>query len=441
MNKKVIALFLIMASQQIQAQTLAPSPAQNFNRKETVLVAGKKTDADVLSLTVDNKSTVYEYHDGAGRPIQKVGRQASPLKNDLIQPIVYDNKGRPSIGYLPYRSTATNGGYRTSAVSEQGTFFSSPPAGVTGDTRPRTNTVYEDSPLDRVLKSTKTGLDFDNKFVEVVNLVNVSTDFAVRKWEVVNGLPRSTTTYPNNTLSIVQTKDEQNHLNREYTDWLGRTVLTQVQSAASVWMSTYYVYNDYNELMFLIPPASSATLTPDSTHSNLWHFRYEYDDLGRQIGSKAPGTDWVYTIYDRWDRPVLSQDGVQRAKSTPEWTYVKYDSHNRPIITGIFTSSSTRATLTSNVAAASGRFESRNTSAQGYSLNVSYPTTALDASILSITYYDDYSFRTNIGWSNDNFLYAFQEVPEWLLTSFNTAVKGQVTGSKSRSQGTDVGWV
>ncbi|REG78506.1 DUF6443 domain-containing protein [Algoriphagus antarcticus] len=437
-RKIQLSVIYLLVGGWASAQTLAPSPGSNFTRKETVYVSGQTTDAQVLSLPIGSKSTTFQYADGLGRPIQSVSRQASPLQNDLVAPVIYDIKGRVSTQYLPYRITSTTGAFRSSAVSEQASFYTSPPTGVTGDSRPLSSSTYEDSPLDRVLQSTKVGTDFSNKYHGAKSLVNDAS--VVRKWDIVSGLPRSTATYVAGSLALVESFDEVGLLTREYSDWLGRKVLSQVQATSTTWLSTYYVYNDYNELLFIIPPSSAATFTPDAAHSNMWHFRYEYDELGREIGSKAPAAEWVYTIYDRWDRPVLTQDGIQRAMANPEWNFVKYDAHNRPVIVGTFASSSTRATLTTNVGASTGRFETQNTTAVGYSLNATFPASATEANILTIAYYDDYSFRSNTGWSNNNALYAFQAVSGFTPAANETAVKGLATGSKSRSQGTSIAW-
>ncbi|WP_209332874.1 hypothetical protein [Lunatimonas salinarum] len=187
--------------------------------------------------------------------------------------------------------------------------------------------------------------------------------------------------------------------------------------------------------------------TPSQDFVNLWHFQYAYDEFGRQTGTKAPGAGWVYTIYDKWDRPVLTQDGEQRAKATPEWSYVKYDIHNRPVITGTIANGTALATLRTQVAASTAsRFETRNNSALGYTIGSSYPTTAVDAGILSITYYDDYTFMNHNSWAsgtgNSNGLYAFAaESGYFTLQQQNMAVKGLATGSKSRRQGNSTEWI
>jgi len=416
------------------SQAQAPSTDRNFVRKETVRTPGIITDAQVLSLTVDQKQTTYQYSDGLGRPLQSVAVQGSPTRNDLVQPHYYDSRGLPSRSYLPYRIGTTNGAFRPAPLSEQSSFYTTPPAGVTADTRPYSETSYETSPLARPLSATPVGSAFAAKPVSAISKVNEAN--AVRQWTITGGLPRSTAFYPAGTLTIAENRDGENNLSRSYTDFAGRTVLKQVQATASTWLNTYYVYNDYNELIFVITPEAETNLTPDQAFADRWYFCYEYDQLGRQTGSKAPGAGWVYSIYDRWDRPVLTQDGVQRAKSPAEWSFVKYDHFNRAVLSGTLRTAAARSTLTTEVAAATGRFESRNTSAIGYSLNGSYPTTVTEADLLNISYYDDYAYLTNAGWDAEGKSFAFVAESGYTGVVLGT-VKGQATGSKNRILGTN----
>ncbi len=56
---------------------------------------------------------------------------------------------------------------------------------------------------------------------------------------------------------------------------------------------------------------------------------------GRQIGKKIPGRGWEYTVYDRYDRPVFTQDANLRLLN--RWLVTLYDELNRPVTTAIFT--------------------------------------------------------------------------------------------------------
>ncbi|WP_234364040.1 DUF6443 domain-containing protein [Lunatibacter salilacus] len=420
--------------------TVAPSETKSFVRSEQVYIAGITTDDQVIPLPVGSKSVSFSYFDGIGRPIQSLQMQGSPGKSDIVQPVAYDVKQRPSISYLPYRSSGITGAFRTSAVSEQGSFYASPPIGVTSDTKAYSNAVYEDSPLDRVLSVSNTGNDFQQVYASSRVKVNTATD-AVRRWEIVSGRPNSTSTYPANSLSVAETIDPQLHITRTFSDFAGRTVLSRSQSGTSSWFDTYYVYNNYGELLFVIPPQSSTTFAPSQADVDLWHFQYEYDVLGRTTGTKAPGTDWLYTIYDRWDRPVLTQDGVQRAKTpAAEWSFIKYDIHNRPVVSGIITSAATRASLTTAVANHTVRAENDTTTAEGYTLHRTYPVNPPVDNILMISYYDNYLFRGNNQWSDNNASYNFQSVSQ-IVTGHTQNVKGLLTGTKSRRQGNSNAWM
>jgi RHS repeat-associated protein len=418
----------------------APSADKNFVRKESIFIEGIETDDDVLGLNIGkDKQLSYSYADGIGRKNQEVIMQASPAKKDLVQPIAYDTQHRPAISYLPYIASEGSGSFRSSGISEQSAFYNSPPSGVVSDSKAYATTTFDDSPLDRVLSISGVGNEMQTANASMLFKVNKSTD-AVRKWHINNGLPKSTSTYPAGSLSIEETEDPSGMISQTFTDFTGKVILERSQATSSTWHNTYYVFNDYGELLFIIPPESSANLNPSLNDSDLWHFKYEYDDLGRQIGSKAPGANWLYTIYDRWDRPVLSQDGEQRNKSPEEWSYIKYDENNRPIISGVISTSSSRSTLTNSAANSIHRYESKTNSAIGYTFNTTFPLTANESGIMNITYYDDYSFLTHSGWSDSNTLYAFSTVSGYNEPQ-ETAVKGLTTGSKARTQGTNIQWI
>jgi RHS repeat-associated protein len=212
-------------------------------------------------------------------------------------------------------------------------------------------------------------------------------------------------------------------------------VLKEGQTTEGRWAQTYYVYGINGNLLFIIPPAATSNLTPNQTFVDLWCYQYEYDNYQRQTGSKGPGVGWVYTIYDQWDRPVLTQDANQRAKSPAEWAFIKYDDLNRPIISGIQKTNDSRSTLTTALASFATRYEVRNTSTIAYTINQTFPTTVAEQDLLTINYYDDYGYLSNAGWDAEGNSYSFVPEPGFTGTAFN-AVKDLSTGSKVRILGT-----
>ncbi|NOU60119.1 DUF6443 domain-containing protein [Marinifilum caeruleilacunae] len=86
-------------------------------------------------------------------------------------------------------------------------------------------------------------------------------------------------------------------------------------------------YGRRNEVIARIPVISQALL-------NQFAYQYKYDKCRRMTHKKLPGADWIYMLYDKRDRLVLSQDGNQRHQSTKEWMYTLYNDFNQPVETG-----------------------------------------------------------------------------------------------------------
>src|SRR5262249_42179714 len=135
-----------------------------FVQTEIIKVSGIINDTSVYALSLTQKQTSRVYYDGLGRSIQSIAVQASPNQNDLIQPMAYDNLGRPVAGYLPYAGVSTDamGSYRANAVtSAQPAFYNqSSQYLIAKDTAAHANQVYEASPLQRLLKSGTVGAGF-----------------------------------------------------------------------------------------------------------------------------------------------------------------------------------------------------------------------------------------------------------------------------------------
>ena len=146
--------------------------------------------------------------------------------------------------------------------------------------------------------------------------------------------------YPANNLSIKETLDEGGCYNCSFTDEQGHIILER-SIAETDTLDTYYVYDDYDNLCFVLPPAASQYLpslfqTGETIQNVLkqYAYQYRYDYRNRCIGKKLPGCDWVEMIYDAGDRLVFSQDGRQR--KCGEWSFVLSDLSGRSVVTGIY---------------------------------------------------------------------------------------------------------
>ncbi len=178
---------------------------------------------------------------------------------------------------------------------------------------------------------------------------------------------------------------------------------------------------------------------PDSTMLDTWGFQKRYDEKNRLIAQKSPGTDWVYMVYDKWNRLVYTQDGVQR--ETNEWTFTKYDRHDRPVMTGFVTLNNTREELAASLEglSSSERSESDDSALgnynaiAGYTLNQTHPKNITMNNIFTISYYDDYSFMTDVTpFSSAGSIFSFQTDLSYTTSDKLDIFRGQVTGSQTR---------
>jgi len=135
-------------------------------------------------------------------------------------------------------------------------------------------------------------------------------------------------------------------------------------------------------------------------------YQYKYDYRNRLVEKKIPQKGWEYIIYDKLDRPRLTQDA--NLATTNNWLFTKYDAFGRVTYTGKKSyTSPTNATgtllrreLQTNLDAHAVLNETR---VGKYSLgsdthfeytNVSYPIVGDD--VLTVNYYDSYTKEVGI---------------------------------------------
>ncbi|GGA92035.1 DUF6443 domain-containing protein [Puia dinghuensis] len=379
------------------------SPLVNYVRERDGL--GRITDTVSFSTAgyTDVKETMH-FFDGLGRPLQTVSRQQSPGSSpvDIVTPVVYDAFGREVYKYLPYAATAgntTNGGLKQDPFTDQQNFYQNnypneQPA-YSGEKVYYGQTVYEASPLNRVLQTMAPGNSWAGNGVGVSMqyLVNSAAD-SVESWnirtdtltyvnnDITTNIPTGGGYYSAGQLYKTVTIDEQQHAVVEYKDKDGLVILKKVQvgtiasdfSGYSGWLSTYYVYDNLNQLRFVLSPKATRiiynngwSVSADTTTISELCFRYEYDGRQRMIAKKVPGAGWVYMVYDARDRLVYSQDANMRGRNN--WMTTLYDVLNRPAATGMITYSGTRSQLQAYVTANTGSSTTSGVTVSGTSTN------------------------------------------------------------------------
>ncbi|WBA44390.1 DUF6443 domain-containing protein [Hymenobacter canadensis] len=421
----------------VPAPVVAQRAAYNYVRTETMLNPGVQGDRGDMSTT--NKRVVYEYVDGIGRPLQTVAVQASPSGKDAVQPRTFDAQGRETFHYLPY-TIDSDGRMRSDWRQEQPTFYDIAPK-VSRDIRLYSESVFESSPLSQLKEQAAPGWSWQpssGATVKYNTRLNKAVEVRECTYSPISNIITSAGPYAIGALTAQETTDEQGLKSINFYDSRGLLMCNNQVSTSGSTLSTCYLYSDGGKLLFVLPPecmrrwAQASFGTLSSTLLEDYAFQYKYDERGRLIEKKIPGAGWQYLIYDQWDRLVLKQDGNMRRANAAQWHFVKYDASNRSIITGIYNSAITnRDQLRADVAASNVRCEVRNTQAEGYTLDRSYPTGITLTQVLTLSFFDDYAY------SSITSPYGF--VPELGHIAENRDVHGMATATRVRGLG-DQSW-
>ncbi len=363
------------------------------------------------------------YFDGLGRQKQDIALRFTPGRQDLVTHIGYDNVGRAFKNYLPYKADGELGLYRSDAESQVNNFYLSHYGEDldTGNPNPFSETAYEDAVLNRPLKQAAPGHDWrmgGGNEIEFDYKLNTTAD-AVRKFEVsfVNNNPQNpqlgeSGTYAANALTRTVTRDEnhsggvnnKNHTVEEFLDKRGRTILKRTYAAVGInnqaEHDTYYVYDDHDNLTYVIPPEASSNTTITTSILNGLCYQYKFDEKNRMIEKKLPGKGgpnnlWESIVYNKNDQPILTQDPNLKASNT--WLFTKYDAFGRIAYTGKMVRNVDRATLQNEANLASETYVNpkNGTSIAGTTVeynNAAFPTTNI-TDIHTVNFYDNNSFN------------------------------------------------
>ncbi|HEY5750650.1 MAG TPA: DUF6443 domain-containing protein [Chryseolinea sp.] len=232
-------------------------------------------ESDVPSLAIGDKTESYTFFDGIGRPLQTVATGVSTGHNDVVQPIVYDVYGRETMKYLPYTSSVNPGWFKEKPVgiaSAQYAFYNQPNSTIAQD-EPYAQTIVEPSPLNRVLKQGAPGAawqpnsdaySLEDKTIKKGYWNNSIDDevlfftYDPQTDALSAGDAASFDYYDPNALAANKTTDENKNEVIEFIDKQGRTICKKVQSGTQngvkQYASTYYIYDDKDKLILVLPP-------------------------------------------------------------------------------------------------------------------------------------------------------------------------------------------
>lgn len=280
------------------------------------------------------------YFDGLGFLAQEVSVKASPEGTNLITPYYYDELRRDNArSYLPYVSTSKTGEIAATAFTDQQTYYGR----LFGSSEiPYSENRFEASPLNRVVRSYSAGEIFrtHDKYAGFSYATNAAN-------EVKRITPNTTGSgltlggyYAAGQLFKERVENEDSGITETFRDKLDRVVLTRNSDGVTTY-DTYYVYDDMDNLCYVLPPKLSTSLgnatglADDADIVAQLAYIYKYDNRNRMISKKLPGTEAVYLIYDKGDRLVLLQDGNLREQNF--WVYNVYDNFGNLLSTNLVT--------------------------------------------------------------------------------------------------------
>ena len=409
---------------------MAQSSTQNYISTTIPTVGVTVTTA----LTTTNANSTIQYYDGLGRPVETVQKTQTSKDGgatwvDMVSTTEYDALGREYRHWLPAPATGSTGAFINTTD-----FSTLANAQYTGSEKPYATTNFEPSPLNRVTEQYKAGNDWyvSGKKVSSAYKTNIAYEvicFYVNasKQLVRNGF------YAAKTLFKTSVTDEDGAVSSEYKDYLGRLIMKRSEEGGYV--DTYYVYNDFNQLCFVLSPkatdelASMATALSATNSNSLGRlgYAYQYDDRGNCIWKKLPGCEPIYMVYDQADRLVLSQDGNQRVTvaGKKQWTVTKYDGIGRMVFTGITKDIDTTKTLTDLVTEYKTKLIT-----ESYTDNLGYSNTNfLNATLLTLNFYDTYNYQNITAYKSTSFDLGYKD---FSASGFDTpygSAKGLLTGT------------
>lgn len=362
------------------------------------LLIAQSTDKNYISnrvMTDENGNNYIEniqYFDGMGTPTELILKNVTPTQKDLVTLQEYDTFDRVVREWLPLPHNG-DGGFVDQIGEKIKSYYN--------DQAPYTENIYESSPFGRLNYTYGVGEEWRNrkKYIKTHYYTNKETTFNCLHYYVSGTNEEPTLSvkpgkYKPNQLYVTRYRDEENNLTYEFKNKLDQIILIRRMNNNQEY-NTYYVYDDYGNLTFVLPPLAADVLV---NRSNLketnpvlkkYAYLYRYDHRNRCIAKRIPGCDWTYYIYDKADRLIFTQNGEQRKDNN--WVFNIPDVNGRTVLTGIFISDNiSYKAYEDKLIYAEYVGEVSNTilgyQLQGFQLNSNY-------NILSVNYYDNYKFK------------------------------------------------
>ncbi len=413
--KRLYFLLSILCSTALTGQTLSDSLNYVYTKTYTDTTTNAKRYIEEVS-----------YANGFGLPIQTVQIGISPTKKDVVTMQIYDGLRRPSQVWLPAPTDqATGASVSISTIALKATSI------YNDDAKPYSLNVYENSPLNRVTQASGPGAAWhtDSTAVKTEYLTNDpdNKDLSCTRYSV-SGASWSANllkagNYAKGELLVNKVTDEGGNIGYTFTDKRGQTILTR-QKNGNDNIDTYYVYDDYGNLSYVLPPLATELtagyITDNNTTMKQYAYIYKYDERHRCVWKKLPGAEATEYAYDKSGKLIFTKDG-----EATQTDFVLYDAIGRPIVTG---KCNNTVNNIEDYVIAEWSLAPEAEALKGYRVT----GITLDSPIVyTVNYYDNYDYLTTsgLGFPNGTIKYYDIDGYKTRYTKGNTPYQGKMTGT------------
>lgn len=363
------------------------------------------TTAKHLGLSKTRRSI--SIFDGLGRGSLDVIMQPSGASAVLTE---YDRMGRP---YRVWAPAPVSGLLPTESEVKSAT------ASRYGTSHPYSSTTYEASPRNLVLATTKAGDPWQSEGKSVTSRIwtnsNTGGERFCMSYRILDDGVRANGPVTAGTLRIERTVDEDGIVTETFTDMRGLKVAERHGEGV-----TAYVYDDYGDLRYILPPGAEAGGSRSSATMKELAYWFDYDVYGRCVLRKAPGMAEEKMVYDPADRMVAMHS---RDHADGVWRLFFYDDCGREVLVLDAKITDSAASLYGNLCR-TATFKGADGSVRGYSILPTPTGNLAQADVVTARYYDNYDFIGVAGLKN----YGFQSKDIELGGSVGR-LTGQCTGS------------
>ena len=317
-----------------------------------------------------------------------------------------------------------------------------------------TDTRYSREPQPRVLEVRQAGESWHaSQGVIYEYYGNEPTgELSCVRWHINSGgILERIGNYPCGELRVTKTTDEDGRVILRFVNRKGEAILERRIISGTTYADTYYVYDIYGNLRYILPPKASAEMTTDGEYSHEHTtlkglcYSYGYDYRNRVQTKRLPGCRYTEYAYDCTDRligqysPLMIADGIKQ--------FTIYDNEGRVVYETYGTSTNTLTQMNTQLQdkrVVSG-YEGENGLYYGYTIPEALSSwiTISKQDVKIVNYYDNYDFLTlpDYAFCADSLQYeADANYGERYVNTLNPTIStsSRLTGSVTKTSGGEV---